>query len=343
MKHIDSIAIQGRVQRLIWVDIAKLLAILLVLIGHFIQIYDANYRQSESFLFIYSFHMPLFMMLSGLFLDFEKLLKWREILVKRFLHIIMPSLLWLFVIAGVSYLLGSSKPLFQFIWYGLWFLKSLFVCIFILVVTAALLKKSSLSMVFSIIISQLTIFIPHLWFLQINIMLPCIVIGIYLKRLFVSRNCLIYIASASMLTYIVMYNVWGGKFTILPKLYPLLTSNWIPTYILLICKLIIGVSGSLFIISFMKLLFENNTNLIVEKLSVLGRYTMEIYILQSLLLETIIAHFVSIDMGACYNLFVWIIYPFLSFILILICVAICKLIHKARMDWVFNFNKLKKR
>lgn len=198
-------------KRIVWIDIVKLLAILLVLIGHFIQIYDPNYRKSDTFLFINSFHMPLFMIISGYFLTWNKLTEWGDILRKRFMQLILPSIFWLLIIAFVQDLLGISKPLFQVVWFGLWFLKSLFVCILILVMAATLKKNRILSIAVAVLISQLTVFVPHLWFLQIFTMLPCIVCGIFLKRI-VNRgnNQLLVITSVNLLIFIALNVFWGG-------------------------------------------------------------------------------------------------------------------------------------
>ena len=51
-----------------WVDAVKGLAIYLVILGHAIQYatsQDYNYAGNSIFQIIYSFHMPLFMMMSG--------------------------------------------------------------------------------------------------------------------------------------------------------------------------------------------------------------------------------------------------------------------------------------
>ena len=55
-------------KRLAYFDIAKLIAILLVLYGHCIQYYEGgNCAENYPWLIIYSFHLPLFMIVSGYF------------------------------------------------------------------------------------------------------------------------------------------------------------------------------------------------------------------------------------------------------------------------------------
>lgn len=52
-------------ERLQHIDIAKGLCILLVVVGHILQYNFSGTGSSSAFNFIYSFHMPLFMLLSG--------------------------------------------------------------------------------------------------------------------------------------------------------------------------------------------------------------------------------------------------------------------------------------
>lgn len=53
--------------RILSLDLLKAFAIYLVIWGHAIMHFQPHYEESICFLIIYSFHMPLFMMLSGYF------------------------------------------------------------------------------------------------------------------------------------------------------------------------------------------------------------------------------------------------------------------------------------
>lgn len=54
--------------RLLQIDLLKLFAIALVIWGHCIQYFSYNFYSEEPvYRIIYSFHMPLFMMISGFF------------------------------------------------------------------------------------------------------------------------------------------------------------------------------------------------------------------------------------------------------------------------------------
>jgi fucose 4-O-acetylase-like acetyltransferase len=52
-------------QRIAYIDFLKGFTILLVILGHCIEFNDTDYWNNIVFRYIYSFHMPLFMFLSG--------------------------------------------------------------------------------------------------------------------------------------------------------------------------------------------------------------------------------------------------------------------------------------
>ena len=64
-------------------DATKALAIWLVLLGHCIQyLSGADYHTDALYQFIYSFHMPLFFMVSGFFFASSLKLNWWQFLQK---------------------------------------------------------------------------------------------------------------------------------------------------------------------------------------------------------------------------------------------------------------------
>jgi len=130
--------------RLAYIDIARGLGILLVVLGHTLA--EANYHVQNPAVFflgrlIYSFHMPLFFFLSGLF--FKPELGFLDLLKRRFDSILKPYLFTLFLVYFVSVfydkalglttavtrmikaLYGNSYYL-ELYWSQLWFLPALF-------------------------------------------------------------------------------------------------------------------------------------------------------------------------------------------------------------------------
>lgn len=106
-----------------WVDIARGFGIILVVYGHALRghfpLNDAKSWQAVQDSLVYSFHMPLFFVLAGLFLwgSIEK--DRRGFLAGRWEQIIYPYLLWSVVTAGIE------LPLAQFVnsplsWHEVW-------------------------------------------------------------------------------------------------------------------------------------------------------------------------------------------------------------------------------
>lgn len=91
-----NISLNHKTERLDWVDQVKGFTIFLVVYGH-------NFPFNEKY--IYSFHMPLFIMLAGFFhynkTDFETV-------KKRFHFIIIPYFIWAFLLFGFWFFVGRK-------------------------------------------------------------------------------------------------------------------------------------------------------------------------------------------------------------------------------------------
>lgn len=327
--------------RIIWLDIVKLFAILLVVYGHCIQQFDGNYLESSLFVAIYSFHMPLFMMLSGYMLDYDKLLNWKGVLSKRLYQLIFPSIFWLTIVYVIKNALDISQlSLSRTLWYGLWFLKSLFVCTILLVVPQQIFRHKYISLTISLILSQMTVFIPHLWFLQLNVMLPSLVAGMFVKDIFVkSKKQTAIITIVSFIVFLVLLHSFD-KDILYPDMFLLLSDNWIDQYYTQLYKVIIGISGGISILGLFKILFESAETKFFKRLSAFGRFTLEIYILQSLILEVLLSHYLEISPDN-YGDYIWLIYMSLSIIVIAVSICLAKILSRCGLEWTFNFNKIK--
>jgi polysaccharide biosynthesis protein PslL len=130
--------------RLTYIDIARGIGIMLVVMGHTLA--EANYHvQNSTVLFlgqlIYSFHMPLFFFLSGMF--FKPEIRFPDLLKRRFDSLLKPYLFTIFLVYFVSVFydknLGLSTAVLRIIkalygnsyylelyWSQIWFLPLLF-------------------------------------------------------------------------------------------------------------------------------------------------------------------------------------------------------------------------
>ncbi len=120
--------------RIRYIDIAKGIGILLVVLGH----NDMNAYHPLLHRFIYAFHMPLFFFLSGIFFNPER--DFKTLFKKRFNGLIKPLIFIILLIYGISVFFGKMsfataggrllKSLYMtgpyLNWVQLWFLPLLF-------------------------------------------------------------------------------------------------------------------------------------------------------------------------------------------------------------------------
>lgn len=129
-----------------FLDALKGLAILLVVAGHAIQTLP-GFDQNVVFRVIYSFHMPLFMFLSGAVAAFSlKPMGW-DFIKKKALLLLVPFVAWYLVgyfVNGAWHAMSFAHYIKQWIFapdYGLWFLWVLFLNFGILALAKNLHKK----------------------------------------------------------------------------------------------------------------------------------------------------------------------------------------------------------
>jgi fucose 4-O-acetylase-like acetyltransferase len=119
---------KDRIQAL---DAIKAFAIFLVVLGHILQKTILNFDDNYLFKFIYSFHMPLFIFISGFVTYRVDGLKNRY-LSHKFMILILPYFSWFLIIMLISFFNGSLQDktqILDFLLYpdnGLWFLWVLF-------------------------------------------------------------------------------------------------------------------------------------------------------------------------------------------------------------------------
>lgn len=118
-------------KRLLAFDAIKLFAIFLVIYGHCIlhlQNHCYDIKENIIYRFVASFHMPLFMAISGYFGSNIFSLKFSDLFIKKWKRLIVPSISfgilfsfsWCYLIEGGSYV-GTFIRCY-------WFLKSAFCC-----------------------------------------------------------------------------------------------------------------------------------------------------------------------------------------------------------------------
>lgn len=122
------------VQRLDWIDALKSILIIIVIWGHLIQYYsgETEFWENSIWEIIYSFHMPLFIFISGYF--FKNKPNLIESLKTKAIQLLLPGLTCAIILYIKSSHLNNIqlidiKHIFESACMNLWYLKTLFICL----------------------------------------------------------------------------------------------------------------------------------------------------------------------------------------------------------------------
>lgn len=273
-----------RFERIAYWDFVKFIAIYLVVWGHALYYFDHTHRLGKNLVdLIYSFHMPLFMVVSGYFFQSSLKLNLKQFLSKKFRQLIVPVVSWT-VLTCVYYHLFVHNPQYQEEIIGnSWFLKTLFACYLVLY----LLKKNGIRNRFLLVIVFLFFIIPHFSFLQFNWLFPFFVIGYLLRNhqnFFSNNSYAVWVVMVVILFFIcewfdISRNAIDFNYVI---------SNFID----LLLRFLFSISLVMAVIFICKSVC-NKESYILSRCAIIGQYTLGIYVMQSLILEKVISRYVD--------------------------------------------------
>ena len=313
-------------KRLAHYDALKLLAIYLVILGHAIQFFVNRPPGDEPmWYFIYAFHMPLFMMISGFFSKSSMNMDFMGLIRKKTRQLLLPLFTWTLIIMAI-------EPLFTYqlnynFLNSFWFLRSCFLCYIFAYLVFRFKKYRKLWICISIIIVQ---FIP---FCKLPIMYPCFILGIVLadsKRLrqWIGEYWLVLcIVFFILLISCDWYKIGNVNFASAIR-----SGNWMDIVLYWtgrLYKFSIGAIGSLALIGLFTKYFTPPHHLWTKTILSWGKYTLGIYCFQTLLLGVVL-RFVNCDIISPI-IFNYIVAPFLSIIILAVCACVVMFIEKSRL------------
>lgn len=342
----------NEIKRIPAFDIIKLIAIFLVIWGHCIQgFFSTDCANSPIFRIIYSFHMPLFMMISGYFSVSSMAMDSRNFLKKKISQLIYPCITWGIILWIVLELMNSFHYgnkyfsivglISDFYWLSdFWFLKSCFICYLLVFLGAYSKTKKPTWMFTTLIISQ---FISPFF---VSFLYPCFLIGYELKQNKVFFTKILSYKHLFLIIFIIMLVFWDKEMWIRSHGIPtgILTANlndWMVLLFSRLYRLLIGIIGS---IAFFTINYDFfNKTLKCPKVYSLyadwGRYTLRIYILQNIILEKGICSYIKLDQMD-FLTFNFVITPSASLFILIICVYLAKIIERYpplnRILWDIN-------
>lgn len=301
-------------KRSTYLDIVKAFAIICVVFGHCIQYGSgSNYLKNDLFLdnivfkIIYSFHMQLFMLVSGyLFAYSTQRKKWIEIMVNRIQTLLIPILLcYLFHLIMVgAYALVSGEPDISTVLENcismsssnLWFLWAVFWCSIVVSIVNRFFSDSKWIYVLGFI---LTFFITDAHYLNLyKFMYPYFVLGYFynkdgyttkLKKIY-NHSFTLIIVGVLFVVLLLFYNrdayIYTTGHCVLGK--GVLRQIKIDIY-----RLLIGAIGSTFVLLIFYQLKSMSISALDKMLKFIGVNTLGIYIISGFVFSYVLTRVTS--------------------------------------------------
>lgn len=279
------------------IDFIKLGAMFIVIWGHALQ-YGTTEAPSQTYLhpmsqWVTSFHMPLFMLLSGLFASSALKKSFGVMLKDKLVYLLLPSIIW----TGIEVALISLRNPSHWATHSIighfvvnyWFIKALILCYVIYYLSGRFLGNNIWT---ALLTSILTAILPWGNLFNLSTMLPFFWIGVLFKDQILNMPAC-KIALPSTIVFILLYLLWNIEYTMYSTKIELLRG--LPSGLMqidmtnlgiYIYRLAIGLAGSLSFISLSKLFYIHVLS--GTRLGAIftrwGQHTMGIYMVHVMLL-----------------------------------------------------------
>lgn len=326
----DNSLRQSKGKRIIYLDVVKAIAICLVCIGHVPMLVTMSHA-SVLHDWIYSFHMPLFMLLSGYFSLHSFSRPFPQFISRKAVQLLLPAVTVPFMTVVLmslhtdNYFILARNEMIG----GLWFLKTLFLCyLYVWIIKRLPLSDAWLCLI-SVIFACL---VPHGYFLQFNWLLIFFWTGYFLNKYsgFINRYRL-WITLVSTVYFIF--------FAIHRQSEVLTYSVLFTTPFHLPLQFLTSLSGSLAVTGIIYYLCKYfRSGILIKKFAVIGRYTLGIYVMQTIIIERLGLQFLHIDLT---SLPFWLsdgfIIPLLGILGLLLSYLSVRILSKIRIINLFFF------
>ena len=287
-------------KRNIYIDILKAFAIICVVCGHCIQYGSGADYLSQCLFFdnvifkvIYSFHMPLFMLISGyLFAYSVNKTNWLQLIYSRVKTLVIPIMIWSIIplVLSLVTMFRNNELVSLFLVIkkyvsislgNLWFLWAIFWCSLIVTLVRRFFKDS---MIIYIVGMLLTFIVPdalgcHMY----KFMYPFFVIGYFynknngkekLKSIYENKAVLL-ISGGVFIALLLLFNYDSYIYT---SGYYILKENVIKQLYNDIYRFVIGLEGSIFIMLIFNTTIRYFNDTFTRIMCWIGRNTLGIYI-----------------------------------------------------------------
>lgn len=318
-------------KRIIYLDLVKLATIYLVILGHTIAMMVNGFTVGgRLYAFIYSFHMPLFMLLCGYFVSARAMQgSFGMLLMTKAKQLLLPSVTCAAICCIYLYLARNGVSFRDEIIGNSWFLKVLF----IYYVIFYLLKHTRINDEIILPMSCLLLFvIPGGATLQINLLWPFFVCGYLLRKYSVLDKfgfswgyaigfVLLYIAS-----YLLQRNLD------IPNYVPINIETLYGQWYIILLRYVVGFSGSLATIAVISIIYKHfgTSSVLLSKIAKYGQWTLGVYVLQTILVINVFPDTLAwyVESEVMLDL---VVAPILSIVCLLLCLCIIHLFSKNKI------------
>ena len=271
-------------KRIVYLDFVKLVTIYLVILGHVIaMMVNGFYVGGRLYAFIYSFHMPLFMLLCGYFVSARAMQdSFVKLLMTKAKQLLLPSVTCTVMCCNYLFLARSGVSFRDEIIGNSWFLKVLFVYYVIFY----LLKHTRINDEIILPISCLLLFvIPGGATLQINLLWPFFVCGYLLRKYSVLDKFSFSwgYAIGFVLLFIASYSLQRNLE--IPNYIPINIETLYGQWYIILLRYVVGISGSLATIAMISIIYKHfgSSSILLSKFAKYGQWTLGVYVLQTFL------------------------------------------------------------
>jgi fucose 4-O-acetylase-like acetyltransferase len=293
-----------------FIDMLKGIAVFLMMWGHCIQYCVAgsnvDFFENYMFKFIYSFHMPLFMLISGylFYYSFSKR-NLKELLVHRTQALLQPIIFCsIFNYFVTTALFGIIKGDFSVIFNGgwlnnlssLWFLWSVLAASLVVAIVCKTYNKLYIQIILLIVAIPIIAIFPNR---DMNLyMYPYFLLGFYFcKYKEVLPKIFYKLKYASLLLFPILFCFYQKKhFIYTTGLFPSAEYSFLQMLFIDGYRWLIGLMGSLFVIVLVELIYQYviiklKKSIVSNGLSVMGEKSIQFYVFSVPFLSTYLTVF----------------------------------------------------
>ena len=287
--------------RNVYLDVVKAVAIIFVLVGHSIQFGTGTTFEGLTifeywaFKYIYSFHMPLFMIVSGFLFKYSSdKYVWHDVIRRKIAQLLIPIICWslipfiadVFIFKTVHMdmtIIGIIKRYASITIRNLWFLWAIFLCSIATELIKQYLKNN---VFFHILLLIAFFFVPDSYNLHLyKFMYPFFIVGyyyngnfIYKKLLGFSKKVLCTMVMAVAIIYVFGMSFYNTESYIYISGYTLLGKDYCDQILIDVYRFLIGLLGSVVVMGIIWCCYQFILPKLTGWMSYIGKNTLGIYI-----------------------------------------------------------------